>query len=73
MSDKVDLLSPVISARPGEPPLVIEVRYSVPQFYSVSGPVQQQLRQEHYVRLGSLPDELRQRVINAVNVLKQGF
>ena len=66
---KVDLYQPLISNRVGTPPLVLNVGVQRSSAETIGGPVGNAVRPEHYVLLSALPDELRERVKTAVQVL----
>ena len=66
---KVDLFQPLMSNRIGAPPLVINVGVQRSSAETAGGPVENAVRPERYVLLSALPDELRERVKTAIQVL----
>jgi hypothetical protein len=66
---RIDLYQPMISNRIAPPPLVITVGVQKTGVETAGGYVEGALRPEHYVLLSALPDELRERVKTAIQVL----
>jgi hypothetical protein len=65
---RVDLFQPIVSARPGAPPLALRIGCSNQNSISEGVP-SGGLRVETYVLLSALPEELRRRVELAVQAL----
>lgn len=66
---KVDLYQPMVHVRVGVPPLAIKVAVNRSSAETVGGPVEGVYRPEIYVLLSALPDELRERVRTAVEMM----
>lgn len=71
-AQKVDLYAPIVSARPGAPPLVVRVAVAPAPEYTTSGPVEGAVKSEAYVLLSALPQDLQERVKIAVQALIAG-
>jgi hypothetical protein len=69
MMQKVDLYQPMVHARVGAPPLAIRVAVNRSSAETMGGPVEGAYRPETYVLLSALPDELRERVRTAVEMM----
>jgi hypothetical protein len=70
---RVDLYSPMLSSRKGPAPLVIRVGVQPGDIYTEGGALSSPLKQESYVLLSALPDELRRRVEVAVQSILSGM
>lgn len=68
----VDLYKPIRASRAGAPPLALRVTTQVHGDYVAGGVAQTSLRNETYVLLSALPEELRERVRTAVTALMSG-
>lgn len=66
---KVDLYQPMIHTRVGAPPLAISVAVNRNSMETVGGPVEGSFKQETYVLLSALPEELKERVKTAIQML----
>jgi len=66
---RVDLYQPMVHVRVGAPPLAIRVAVNKSSAETVGGPVEGSYRPETYVLLSALPDELRERVRTAVEMM----
>lgn len=69
---KIDLYQPIAASRVGRPPLVLKVVVTDNQSLGEGVPVGT-LRNEVYVLLSALPEEIRQRVVVAINMLQSGI
>jgi len=69
---KVDLFSPMLASKKGPAPLVIRVGVQNSDMYTQTGTVSSPIKSEAYVLLSALPEEIRKRVENAVQVLISG-
>lgn len=70
---KVDLYSPILSARKGAAPLIIKVGVQQADLYTEGGPVVSNIKPEAYVLLSALPEDLRRRVEVAVQAIVTGM
>lgn len=68
----VDLYRPMKAARPGKPPLALRVTVQLPGEYVGGGVPSTSTKSETYVLLSALPEELRQRVITAAQMITSG-
>lgn len=66
---KVDLYQPMIHVRIGQPPIAFNVGVNRNGMETVGGPVEGVIRPETYVLLSALPEELRERVKTAIEML----
>lgn len=66
---RVDLFSPILSAKKGKPPLVLKIGVQDQDVYTVGGPQISPIKPEAYVLISALPEDLRRRVETAVQVL----
>ena len=62
----VDLMSPILSSRKGTKPLFLNVKIQPQDTWTESGPMVLPPKNEVYVCLSYLPDELRRRVETAI-------
>jgi hypothetical protein len=65
----VDIFSPIISNRKGHRPLYINVGIQPADGMTESGPMTLPIKNEIYVCLSQLPDEIRRRVETAIQTL----
>lgn len=65
----VHLNEPIKAARPGNPPIVININVVPEMQFTSGGPVYQPERVESYVLFSALPEELQRRVKMAVSML----
>lgn len=72
-TQKVDLYSGIEATRQGPPPLVIRALTHPSGMYTMAGPVSSQDKVETYVLLSALPEELRAKVVTAVQALIAGM
>ena len=70
---QVDLYQPIISTRPGQPPLVLRVGVQSVGGYVQGGSPEFQLKPETYVLISALPQELQDRVHTAVQAIISGM
>lgn len=70
---KIDLYQPIESASVGSPPLVVNVQVTKTADHVMGGVPQSQTRVESYVLLSALPEEIKRRVIMAVQALQSGM
>ena len=68
----VDLDATIIAKRKGPAPIVFHVGVRPIDTMTVNGPVVSALKNEAYVLLSSLPDDIRNRVITAIQALVAG-
>jgi hypothetical protein len=66
--NKANLQQPIVSDKVGPAPFVIQVITTPNAGNAIGGPTMAQ-HLDHYVKLSSLPDELRHRVIETVKIL----
>ena len=69
---RVNLYEPLSADRQCLPPLVLNVSVAKPAAMISGGVPMQQVTNEHYILLSCLPDELKQRVITAIQALQAG-
>lgn len=69
---KVDLYQPMMNARVGPAPLTIRVGITLNNDMIAGGVQQSAVRAETYVLLSALPQELKDRVLMAVQALVAG-
>lgn len=62
----VDLMSPILSSKKGMKPLYLNVKIQPQDTWTESGPMILPPKNEVYVCLSHLPDELRRRVETAI-------
>lgn len=72
-AQKVDLYSPIISARKGPSPIAIRVATQGNDVYTVNGPTAASIRMETYILLSALPVELKNKVETAIQALIAGM
>lgn len=73
MNNVADLTKPIFSAHPGKPPAMIRTVISAQQYMMQGAIPSNSQKVEDYVLLNALPEELRQRVLLALQVLSSGF
>jgi hypothetical protein len=66
---RIDLYQPMVHVRVGTPPLAVTVAVNRSSSETVGGPVEGAYRPETYILLSALPDELRERVRTAIEML----
>lgn len=66
---KVDLYQPMVHVRVGAPPLAFTVAVNKNSMETANGPIEGAYKPETYVLLSALPEELRERVKTAVQML----
>lgn len=71
-TQRVDLYQPIEAARAGAQPLVLRVAVRHGTDMVVGGVPSGSVKVENYVLLSALPEELRTRVVLAVQALTQG-
>jgi hypothetical protein len=71
--NRADVSVPIVSERTGPSPLVINVLVTPNPTYTGGGSIETKVRDEPYVKLTALPDELRRQVVDTINMLVQGF
>lgn len=69
MTQRVNLYQPIAADRAGPPPLTIRAIVIPNVDYTIGGTIGSTERAETYVLLSALPDEIRSRVITAVQAL----
>lgn len=62
----VDLMSPILSSRKGQKPLYLNVKIQPQDSWTESGPMTLPPKNEIYVCLSHLPEELRRKVETAL-------
>lgn len=72
MENKADLYQPIQAIRIGPPPVVVRATVTVSVNSIAGGVPQANQRAESYVLLSALPEELRKRVVLAVQALATG-
>jgi hypothetical protein len=65
----VDLFSPILSSRKGKPPILIKVGVQDQAVYTIEGPQASPIKAEHYVLMSALPDDLKKKVENAIQMI----
>lgn len=70
---KVDLYSPILASRKGPAPLVIRVGVQPGDIFTEGGALSSPTKNEAYVLLSALPEELRRRVEVAVQAILSGI
>jgi hypothetical protein len=66
---KVDLYQPIVTEKVGPPPLTLRVGVTTSNGYIEGGTPSSYMKPETYVLLSALPEELRQRVVTAVQAI----
>lgn len=69
----VDLLSPIISSRKGQKPIFINVGIQPADALTEGGPMVLPIKNEVFVCLSVLPEDLRKRVETAIHALTSSF
>lgn len=69
----VDIFSPLISNRKGQKPIYINVGIQPPDALTEGGPMVLPIKNETYVCLSTLPDELRKKVETAIHAMTSSF
>lgn len=65
----VDVFSPLISNKKGQKPLYINVGIQPPDTWTEAGPMTLPIKNEVYVCLNLLPDDLKRKVETAIQAL----
>lgn len=69
----VDLMAPIVNARAGDPPLTFNVQTIVNAGLIEGATSHKVVKNDTYVRLSALPDEIRNRVVTAIQMLLSGM
>lgn len=69
----VDIFSPMISSRKGQKPIYINIGIQPPDALTESGPMVLPIKNEVFICLSALPEDLRKRVESAINALTSSF
>ena len=69
----VNLFEPLLAHRKGPAPVFINVGVQAVDMYTESGTIAAPVTSETYVKLSSLPPELRERVKTAVQAILSGM